>query len=103
MIMQSLKYPQEEFERRGQVWYETRVRSGVGRASGELADGDSGDGADGVAVICGIFGLSPTVCATGLTIAHRLKLQVKAVERGIFTIKAMSELRVNCLRQCRTS
>jgi hypothetical protein len=29
MTMQSLKYPQEEFERRGQTWYETRVRSQV--------------------------------------------------------------------------
>ena len=29
MTMQGLKYPQEEFERRGQVWYETRVRSQV--------------------------------------------------------------------------
>jgi hypothetical protein len=29
MTMQSLKYPQEEFERRGQAWYEARVRSQV--------------------------------------------------------------------------
>ena len=29
MTMQSLKYPQEEFERRGQAWYELRVRSQV--------------------------------------------------------------------------
>ena len=29
MTMQRLKYPQEEFERRGQVWYETRIRSQV--------------------------------------------------------------------------
>ncbi len=29
MTMQSLKYPQEEFERRGQAWYEMRVRSQV--------------------------------------------------------------------------
>jgi hypothetical protein len=29
MTMQSLKYPQEEFARRGQAWYETLVRSQV--------------------------------------------------------------------------
>jgi hypothetical protein len=29
MTMQSLKYPQEEFARQGQAWYETGVRSQV--------------------------------------------------------------------------
>jgi hypothetical protein len=29
MAMQHLKYSQDEFERRGQAWYETRVRSQV--------------------------------------------------------------------------
>ena len=43
--MQSLKYPQEEFERRGQAWYETRVRSQVDLHQGEIVaiDVDTGE------------------------------------------------------------
>ncbi len=46
MTMQSLKYPQEEFERRGQAWYETRVRSQVApEHQGEIVaiDVDTGE------------------------------------------------------------
>ena len=46
MTMQSLKYPQEEFERRGQAWYETRVRSQVDlQHQGEIVaiDVDTGE------------------------------------------------------------
>ena len=58
----------------------------MGRASGELADGDSGDSADGVTVVCRVFGLSPTVCATRLTIAHR-----RSVSSSKFSIFILNE------------